>query len=83
MEKMVFKNEILNIVFGSLLIIFAFVGYFTKIVEDYLPIIVAIVIILLSAKDCFTRGSENISASQALCCHEPIILFMLSVAIEG
>jgi len=35
MEKMVFKNEILNIVFGSLLIIFAFVGYFTKIVEDY------------------------------------------------
>lgn len=50
MEKMVFKNEILNIVFGSLLIIFAFVGYFTKVVEDYLPIIVGIVIILFSIK---------------------------------
>jgi len=50
MEKMIFKNKILNIVCGSILVIFAFVGYFTKVVEDYLPIIVGIVIILLSLR---------------------------------
>lgn len=50
MEKIRFKNMYLNILFGTILIVFAVVGYFTKIIEDYLPIIIGIVLILMSLK---------------------------------
>lgn len=50
MEKLVFKNMYLNIVVGSLLVIFAFLGYFLKWFEDYLPIIIGAVLLLLSLK---------------------------------
>jgi len=80
MEKMVFKNEILNIVFGSLLIIFAFVGYFTKIVEDYLPIIVAIVIILLSAKRFIYTFKKIVSKNATLIL---VIEFILDLVFAG
>lgn len=50
MEKIVFKNTYLNIVLGALLLAFAFVGYFTNLIENYTPIIIGVVLILLSVK---------------------------------
>ena len=80
MEKMVFKNEILNIVFGSLLIILVFVGYFLDYIEDYLPYIVGAVIILLSAKRfLYTfKKTSNKNATLIL-----VIEFILDLVFAG
>lgn len=66
MEKIVFKNEILNVVFGSLLLIFAIVAYFTKLVEDYLPIIIGVVLILLSIKRFYYSFKKIVSKNATL-----------------
>ena len=50
MEKLVFKNKILNIVFGVILIALAVVGYLMDYIADYLPYIIGAVLILLSLK---------------------------------
>lgn len=50
MEKIVFKNHILNIITGVLLIVAAIVGYLLGYIEEYLPVIIGAVLILLSAK---------------------------------
>lgn len=50
MEKIVFKNEYLNIIVGFILIVFAIVGYFTHLIEDYSHVIIGVVLILLSVK---------------------------------
>ena len=47
MEKLIFKNAYLNAVLGFALILFAVLAYFLKWVEDFLPIIVGVVLILL------------------------------------
>lgn len=80
MEKMVFKNEYLNIVFGSILVILAIVGYFTKIVEDYLPIFVGVVLILLSAKR-FLYTFKKITSKNATLIL--IIEFILDLIFAG
>jgi len=66
MEKIVFKNEILNIVFGGLLLIFAIVAYFTKLVEDYLPVIIGVVLILLSIKRFYYSFKKIVSKNATL-----------------
>lgn len=50
MEKIVFKNMYLNIIVGALIIIATLVAYFMDLIEDYLPMIVGIGLILLSIK---------------------------------
>lgn len=50
MEKIVFKNKYLNIIIGGILIILAIVGYFLGWVEDFLPLFIGIILILLSLK---------------------------------
>lgn len=80
MEKMVFKNEYLNIVFGSILIILAFVGYFTKLVENYLPIFVGVVLILLSAKRFLYSFKKVISKNATLIL---VIEFILDLIFAG
>ena len=80
MDKMVFKNEILNIVFGSLLIILVLVGYFLDYIEDYLPYIVGAVIILLSVKR-FAYTFKKISSKNATLIL--IIEFILDLVFAG
>jgi hypothetical protein len=80
MEKMVFKNEILNIVIGSILIIFAFVGYLLNLVQDQLPIIVAVVLILLSTKRFLYSFNKIISKNATLIL---VIEFILDLIFAG
>jgi len=80
MEKMVFKNDLLNIIFGALLIIFAIVGYFTNIIEDYLPIIIGIVLVLLSAKR-FLFSFKKITSKNATLIL--VIEFFLDLVFAG
>lgn len=80
MEKIVFKNEYLNIIFGGLIIIFALVSYFTSIVEDYLPLLIGVVIILLSAKRFWFSFKKTKSKYATLIL---VIEFILDVALAG
>ncbi len=50
MNKILFKNNILNTVLGFLLIAFTILAYFLGWYEDFLPIIVGVILILLSVK---------------------------------
>lgn len=50
MEKLTFKNMFVNIVIGGILIILALLGYFLDWVEDFLPIFIGVIIVLLSVK---------------------------------
>ncbi len=66
MEKVVFKNEYVNIVIGFLLILFAILGYFFGWIEDALPIIFAIVLALFSTKRFIFSFRKAISKNTAL-----------------
>lgn len=50
MEKIVFKNKYLNIVVGVILVVLAIIGYILGWVEDFLPVFIGSVLILLSLK---------------------------------
>jgi ABC-type multidrug transport system fused ATPase/permease subunit len=64
MEKIVFKNEYLNITLGAVLIVLALVGYFTHFIEEYSPIIIGVVLILLSVKR-FAYSFKKITSKNA------------------
>lgn len=53
MEKVLFKNEIVNTVLGILLIAFAITVYFTGWINEFFGIIIGIVVILFSGKRFF------------------------------
>lgn len=80
MKKMVFKNEILNVVLGSILVILPIVGYFTKVIEDYLPIFVAAVIVLLSLKRFIYIFNKTVSKNASLVL---IVEFLLDIIFAG
>lgn len=50
MKKMIFKNDIANIIVGTLLVVLAIVGYFMELFGDFLPIFLGVLLILLSIK---------------------------------
>lgn len=80
MERIVFKNEYLNIVFGAILVIFAAVVYFANYIEDILPYVIGVLLILLSIKRfVFTfKKSNNKNAMFIL-----VIELLLDFAFAG
>lgn len=53
MEKLLFKNAIVNTIIGGLLIVLAIVFYFTGWVGDFLGILVGVIVALVSLKRFF------------------------------
>ena len=54
MKKLVFKNNIVNIIVGTVLTLASIIGYFLDWFTDYLPIVIGIVLILVSLKRFFS-----------------------------
>lgn len=80
MEKILFKNHILNIVLGSLLVIVAVLSYVLGWMEDFLPYVVAAILFLLSSKRFFYtyKKIETKSATLIL-----ILEYILDLAFVG
>lgn len=74
MEKLVFKNHMINITIGALLILFASLGYFLHWIEDALPIIISIVLISLSLKRFIFSFNKIVSKNATLILVIEIIL---------
>jgi len=80
MEKMVFKNLYLNVIFGAILIIFAIVGFFTGFLEDFLPIIIGVILVLLSTKRFLFTFKKIISKNATLIL---VLEFILDLVFAG
>jgi hypothetical protein len=80
MEKLIFKNHIVNIIIGGLLILFAILGYFLHWIEDALPIIISIVLISLSLKRFFFSFQKTVSKYATLVL---IIEIVLDIIFAG
>lgn len=80
MEKLIFKNLYLNIIFGGLLILLSLLGYFLNWFQDYLPLFTAIILILLSTKRFWYSFKKIISKYATLIL---IIEFILDVALAA
>jgi len=59
MEKLLFKNALLNTIIGGLLVVLAIVFYFTGWIEDFLGILVGVIVALLSLKRFFDAVVET------------------------
>lgn len=66
MEKIVFKNKYLNIIIGVILIVLAILGYFLGWVEEFLPLFIGSVLILLSLKRFIFTYKKIVSKNAAL-----------------
>lgn len=80
MKKMLFTNHYVNIVVGGLLVIFAFLGFFLGWFEDYLPIFVGILLILLSTKRFWFSFKKTISKNATLIL---VVEFILDLVFAG
>ena len=67
MEKLLFKNAIINTVIGGLLIVLSIVFYFTGWIGDFLGILVGVIVALVSLKRFFDAiGETKIGTSRTI-----------------
>jgi hypothetical protein len=59
MEKLLFKNALVNTIIGALLIVLSIVFYFTGWIGDFLGILVGVIVALVSMKRFFDAVSET------------------------
>jgi hypothetical protein len=80
MNKLVFKNNIINIIIGTILTIASIVGYFLDWFTDYLPLVIGVVLILVSLKRFFStfKKVENKKALLVLS-----VELLIDVALGG
>ncbi|MCD4826382.1 MAG: Rho termination factor N-terminal domain-containing protein [Acholeplasmataceae bacterium] len=80
MEKIVFKNQYLNIVIGVILVVVSIVGYILGWVEDFLPLFIGSVLILLSLKRFIYTYKKIVSKNATLIL---VIELILDIVFAG
>lgn len=80
MEKLIFKNMYLNIIIGVLFLLGAILGYFVGWMEDFLPHVIAVILVLLSLKRFIFSFKKTVSKNATLIL---VIEFFLDVVFAG
>lgn len=80
MKKLVFKNKILNIIVGIVLIVFTTLAYFLGWYDDALPIILGVLLLLISTKRFIFAYNKTISKKTTLIMS---IEYLLDVILVG